>query len=83
MRAGLLACALLLGAPLVAQEAPAPLTEVERLRVENITLKSQLLQIQLDAFQAERAKLVQDIEAPRVGWTWDLATGKFEKKTRP
>lgn len=83
MRAILLALVLLFGAPLVAQEAPAPLTEIERLRVENSNLKAQLLQIQLDAFQVERATLVRGIEAMRPGWTWDIATGTFTKKATP
>lgn len=80
MRASLLALVLLLSVPLAAQDAPAPLTEVERLRVENSNLKAQLLQVQLDAFNAERAALVRDLEAPRAGWTWDMAAGTFTKK---
>lgn len=80
MRNRLLALVLLLSVPLVAQEGPAPLTAIERLRVENSQLKAQLLQIQLDAFQAERAALVRDLEAPRQGWTWDVASSTFTKK---
>lgn len=83
MRASLLALVLLLGVPLVAQEAPAPLTEIERLRIENCQLKAQILQIHIDAFQADRATLVRTIEAPRPGWALDLATGTFTKKATP
>lgn len=76
MRA-LLVALLLLVAPLAARSDAPPLTEVERLKIENVRLEGVILQTQFDAWQAKKAKLKADIEAARPGWTWEPESGTF------
>lgn len=72
--------AFVLTTSLSAQDAkPAPLTEVESLRVQNITLKRAVLERQLQDYNAEVTKLKADLEAPRPGWLWNADSGKWEK----
>ena len=76
MRIALL-LALLLSVPLPARPDAPPLTEVERLKIENVRLEGVILQRQFDDWQAKKAKLKADIEAARPGWTWNPDDGIF------
>lgn len=67
--AALLVC---VGLPLSAQApaSPAPLTEIESLRVQNVTLKLALVRDEL-------AHLKADMERVRPGWTWNPEDGSW------
>lgn len=84
MRTVLLALLVLLAVPVVAQDAsPAPFTEIEALRVQNLNLRGALLQRELADYQRDLAALKVQIEEKRPGWTWDAETGKFTKHDPP
>jgi hypothetical protein len=59
---------------------PAPLTEIETLRVQNVALEGQIVQRALNDWQAKVAKLKADLEAPRAGWVWSPDTGAWTPK---
>lgn len=51
------------------------LSEVERLKLENLNLKQFALEIQLQQVMAERARLIKQIEEDRPGWRWKEPNG--------
>jgi hypothetical protein len=51
------------------------LTELERVRLENNTLRLVLLQQQLQQVQAERAMLIKQIEMEHPGSVWNEQRG--------
>jgi hypothetical protein len=55
--------------------AAPPLTEIERLKLENFALKYQAMQAQSQQLLAERAGFIQQIVAARPGFTWDDKLG--------
>ncbi len=59
---------------------PAPLTEVESLRAQNLSLERVIIERQVSDWQAKQEKLKADIEAARVGWIWNPIDGKFSPK---
>lgn len=62
---------LLIAVPVTAQDAkPAPLTEIESLRVQNVNLKVAIL-------RDEIAHLKADLEHSRPGWIWNPDTGEW------
>lgn len=72
----LLACV----ASLSAQESapqPAPFTDVEALRVENVRLEGVVLQMQITGWQAKRDRLKAELEQSRPGWSWNPETGQW------
>jgi hypothetical protein len=79
MRTVLLTLACLLSVPLHASDNPAPLTQVETLRIENSRLESVIIQRELDDWRARRATLKADLEGARPGWVWNSETGAFSK----
>jgi hypothetical protein len=72
--------ALCLAATLAAQEKPAPapdarppaLTETQKLQLQNVMLRYELLQTQLRQVQGEAQALIKSLEVP--GWTLDVQT---------
>lgn len=77
MRALLLSIAVLLAVPVIAQSpGPAPLTEIESLRVQNVNLKAALL-------RDEIAHLKADLEAKRPGWNWNPDDGAWTAVKTP
>lgn len=83
MMRGCLLVALLLAVPLQARsDGPAPMTETESLRVENLRLEGVIIQHELAQWQAKREKLKTDLEASRPGWTWNADTGQFTEKPK-
>jgi hypothetical protein len=73
----LLLAMLLLVAPLHAGPDVPPLTELERLKIENVRLEGALIQRELDDWQAKKARLKLEIDAARPGWTWEPESGVF------
>ena len=55
--------------------APAALTELERLKLENFGLRYQALQQQMQQILADRAVLLRQIEADHTGYRWDDQRG--------
>jgi hypothetical protein len=51
------------------------LTELERLRLENVTLKYNALEAQQQNLVAERIRIIQQIEAAYPGWVWKEQEG--------
>jgi hypothetical protein len=73
----------LLAVPLQARtDVPAPLTEVETLRIENLRLEGVIIQHELAQWQAKRATLTKDLEASRPGWVYNQETGTFTEKPK-
>lgn len=72
---------LVLASPLFAAQAdaPAPLTEVESLRMENVRLEGAIIQREIADWTAKRTALKSDLEKDRLGWIFDLETWKFAK----
>lgn len=64
-------------------DSPAPFTEMESLRIENVRLEGVILQRQLTDWQTKRDKLAHDIESARPGFTWNPDTGVFTKRDLP
>ncbi len=60
---------------------PAPLTEVESLRAQNLSLERVIIERQVSDWQVKQEKLKADIEAARAGWTWNPIDGQFTPKT--
>lgn len=58
----------------------AELTELERFKMENNTLKLALLQQQLQQLQNERHVLIYQMEATRPGYEWRENYGLVEKE---
>jgi len=54
---------------------PLDLTEVERLKLENLNLKRFALETQLQQVLVERGKLIEQIEEKHPGWHWKDAAG--------
>jgi hypothetical protein len=63
---------------LMPKPAEEQLTEVERLKMENSTLKHHLMQQQSQAVQAERATLIAQIEINHPGFKWDDRQGVLQ-----
>ena len=70
---------LLLVAPLSAQTDAPSLTPVETLRLENVRLEGVIIQREIADWNAKRAALKADLERDRLGWVFDMDTGKFVK----
>jgi hypothetical protein len=70
---------LFLVVPVRAQDArhPAPYTEIERLRIENVGLERVIVQRALDDWRAKVAVVKADLERARPGWTWNPETGEW------
>ena len=72
-------------APLMAQTvppapkaaAPAPFTEIEALRIQNVNLEGVIVQRALQDWQAKVAALKADLEKTRKGWEWTPETGQW------
>jgi hypothetical protein len=56
------------------------LTEMERLKLENMTLRMMFLQQQTQQLQAERASLISKIEETHPGSEWREGYGLVEKE---
>lgn len=56
------------------QQAPADLTGLEQLRIENLNLQDELRKALL---QRDTCRLQADVEKNHPGFTWDPATGTF------
>lgn len=63
--------------------APAPFTEVESLRIQNLNLKTALVQRAIEDLNKDKAVLKADIEKARPGYAWDPETGQFSIKATP
>ena len=72
---------LVIATPLFAAQADAPaaLTQVESLRIENVRLEGAIIQREIADWTAKRTALKADLEKDRLGWIFDLETGKFQK----
>jgi hypothetical protein len=57
------------------------LTELERVKLENFTLKHNLMQQQLQANMAERIAFIRKIEESNPGYQWDDRTGLTKTET--
>lgn len=79
MRMLLLSLLLLAQTP-VAAPTPAPLTELEALRVQNVNLERVIVQRALDDWQKKVQALKADLEKARPGWTWNPETGEWTAK---
>jgi hypothetical protein len=64
-------------------KSPAPLTEVEQLRVQNLNLERVIIERQMQDWTVKQQKLKADIELARPGYTWDPTTGQFATKPEP
>jgi hypothetical protein len=51
------------------------LSELERLKMDNNTLRVMYLQLQTQQVQAERAAIINEIEAAHPGWEWNDQQG--------
>ena len=51
------------------------LTEIERLKLENLNLKRYALETQLTQVLTERANLIKVLEQARPGWHWKEPIG--------
>lgn len=51
------------------------LTEIERLKFENLNLKKFALETQLQQVMAERSTLIEQLERARPGWHWEEGRG--------
>jgi hypothetical protein len=56
------------------------MSELERLKMENNTLKLALLQQQLQQVQNERKMLIYQMEATHPGYEWDEQHGFVQKE---
>lgn len=61
--------------------APAPFTEIEQLRVQNVNLERAIVQRAVTDWEAKRALLKADLERARPGWTWDPDSGAWRATT--
>lgn len=59
---------------------PAPLTEIEALRVENLQLQRVIVQNALNDWQAKVRVLKADLERPRPDWEWEPDTGTWKRR---
>jgi hypothetical protein len=77
VRRALLVLVLLACAGLVSAQSaqPAPYTEIEALRVENVRLEGQLIQRAIQDYQAKVTRLKADLEKGRTGFIWNPETG--------
>lgn len=72
------------GAAFAAQDAkPAPYTEVEALRIENVRLEGQIVQRAIADWQAKVKALKADLERVRPGFTFNPETGEWAAATPP
>lgn len=83
MRRIILIIMLLAASLSAASDSPAPFSELEATRMENVRLRGIILQREYDDWHAAQAKLKADIEGARVGWLWNPETGAFTKKETP
>lgn len=83
MRTLLLLALLVFGTQEHLAPQPVPLTDVERLRTENLNLRATILLRQQQDWLRDQAQLKADIEAARPQWTWDAETGKFSAREPP
>lgn len=68
---------LLLAVPAITQDArPAPFTEVESLRVQNVNLQVALLRREISDLKA-------DLERARPGWVWNPDDGSWKHIDKP
>lgn len=61
-------------------QAPAPLTELEALRVQVVNLERVIVQRSVEDWQKKVAALKAELEAARSGWEWSSETGEWQKK---
>lgn len=61
---------------------PAPLTEIEALKVQNLNLERIIVQRALDDWRAKQAALKAEIEKPRPGFDWNPETGAWSAKEK-
>ena len=67
-----------------APDAPAPLSELESLRVQNVNLERVIVQRALDDWQKKVAALKADLERARGDkWDWNPDTGAWTAKPKP
>ena len=67
-----------------AQDAkPAPYTDVEALRIENVRLEGQIVQRAIADWQAKVKALKADLEKVRSGFTFNPETGEWAPVTAP
>lgn len=62
----------------VASDKPAPLTEIEQLKVQVINLEGAIVRRAVEDWQQKVAKLKADLEATRPGFRWIPETGAWE-----
>lgn len=84
---GLVALCALLACAGAAQTQTPGLTEVQTLRLQNLALKAQSIEMQVALLQQamqqvvqERQALIAEIEREHPGWTLNPQTGKLEAK---
>jgi Spy/CpxP family protein refolding chaperone len=53
----------------------AELTELERLRMENIALKYRAMEAQMAALLNDRRAVIEQIESAHAGWKWNDQLG--------
>ena len=94
-RISLVFCSILavvaLSAPVCAQQPAQPtppaahpqLTEVEQLKLENINLRFNALQNQIQQVQQQAGQLVQTIEDAHSGYSLNFQTGQLTPKPKP
>lgn len=58
---------------------PAPLTEIEALRVENLQLQRVIVQNALNDWQTKVRVLKADLERARPGCIWNPETGQWSQ----
>jgi hypothetical protein len=61
---------------------PAPFTEIEALKVQNLNLERIIVQRALDDWRAKQAALKAEIEKVRPGWDWNPETGAWSAKEK-
>jgi len=78
MRRILLLIALLLAAPVLAQDAkPAPYTEIEALKIQNVNLEGAIVRRAVDDWQKKVAALKAELEKARPGFVWNPEDGSW------
>jgi len=58
-------------------DRPAPYSEIETLRIQNVALERVVVQHAMTDWQAKVKALKADLEAERHGWSWNPDTGEW------
>jgi len=59
---------------------PAPYTEVEALKIQNVQLEGTIVQRAVEDWRKKVAALKAELESKRVGWKWLPETGEWKQQ---